>query len=113
MKKRLLFAFGSQCTHPPGQKCPKCDEVVLTSRERDAVVEALLAPRYNYGVPQIVVRDVVNQTLYLEHVERGTTYLDRNFANQTLAYIAELWKHSVSLLTSDERGGEVSLKVPS
>ena len=79
------------------------------SRERDAVLEALLAPRYHYGVPRIVVQDVVNNTLYLEHLDRATTFLDRRFAAQTLAYIAELWKHPVYLLTGDERGREVSL----
>ncbi len=108
-KKLELFSFGSNCTHPPGQKCPNCENIVLTSRERDAVVEAILAPRYNYGIPRIVVKDVVNQALYLEHLDRTTTYLDRSFASQTQAYIAELWKHPVHLLTSDENGKDVTL----
>ena len=69
----------------------------------------LLAPRYNYGVPRIVVRDVFNNALYLEHLDRTTTFLARRFAAQTLAYIAELWKHPVYLLTGDEHGKEVSL----
>ncbi len=104
-----LFAYGSDCTHPPGQKCPHCEDIVLTSRERDQVVEALLQPRYNYGMPRIVVRDVVNQALYLEHLDRATTFLDRRFANQTLAYIVEVWKHPVHILTSDEHGKDVTL----
>ena len=104
-----LFAYGSDCTHPPGQQCPQCQTVVITARERDAVVEALLAPRYNYGVPRIVVHDVANNTLCLEHLDRTTTFLDRQYANSTLAYVAELWKHPVHLLTSDERGQPTSL----
>src|SRR5207244_12577144 len=68
------------------------------SRERDAVLEALLAPRYHYGVPRIVVQDVVNNTLYLEHLDRTTTFLDLRFATQTLAYMAEIWRHPVDLL---------------
>jgi len=79
------------------------------SRERDAVLEALLAPRYHYGVPRIVVQDVVNNTLYLEHLDRTTTFLDRRFATQTLAYMAEIWRHPVYLLTCDAQGKEVSL----
>jgi stage V sporulation protein R len=85
--------------------------VVLTDRERDAVVEALLAPRYNYGVPRIVVQEVVNNALCLEHVDRAITFLDRPYANQTLTYIAELWKHPVQLLTSDEHGHDTTLTV--
>jgi stage V sporulation protein R len=109
VEKLQLFAYGSDCKHPPGQRCSNCENIVITDRERDAVVEALLTPRYNYGMPRIVVRDVVNNILHLEHLERATTFLDRQFANQTLAYIAELWKHPVYLLTSDESGKDVTL----
>ena len=109
MEKLALFTYGRPCTHPPGQHCSQCEHVVITSRDQEAIVEALLAPRYNYGVPRIVIRDVINNALYLEHLDRDTTFLDRRFATQTLAYIAELWQHSVSLLTNDEHGDEVNL----
>jgi spore cortex formation protein SpoVR/YcgB (stage V sporulation) len=72
-------------------------------------VEALLAPRYNYGVPRIVIQEVVNNTLCLEHLDRATTFLDRQYANSTLMYIAELWKHPVNLLTNDEDGRDTTL----
>jgi stage V sporulation protein R len=109
MEQLDLFAYGRPCTHPPGQRCPQCEHIVLTSREHEAVLTALLTPRYNYGVPRIVIRDMLNNTLYLEHLDRETTFLERRFAAQTLAYIAELWKHPVYLLTGDEHGREVSL----
>jgi stage V sporulation protein R len=109
MEQLELFTYGRPCAHPPGQRCAQCERVVITGRDQEAIVEALVAPRYNYGVPRIVIRDVVNNALYLEHLDRDTTFLDRRFATQTLAYIAELWKHSVSLLTNDEHGEEVSL----
>jgi spore cortex formation protein SpoVR/YcgB (stage V sporulation) len=73
------------------------------------VVEALLAPRYNYGMPGIVVQEVVNNTLYLEHLDRAHTFLDRQYANNTLRYIAEIWQHPVHILTSDEDGRETTL----
>ena len=109
IEKLKLFTYGRPCTHPPGQHCAQCEHVVITSREHEAILEMLLAPRYNYGVPRIVVRDVLNNALYLEHLDRTTTFLERRFAAQTLAYIAELWKHPVYLLTGDEHGKEVSL----
>jgi stage V sporulation protein R len=104
-----LFAYGSNCTHPPGQQCIQCQHIVITSRERDAVVETMLAPRYNYGVPRIVIQEVTNNTLCLEHLDRATTYLDRQYATNTLTYITELWKQPVHLLTSDERGQDTTL----
>jgi hypothetical protein len=85
--------------------------VVITSRERDRVVAALLALRYNYGVPRIVVQDMANHALALEHLNRASTYLDRQYATQTLTYMTELWKQSVCLLTSDERGRDTTITV--
>ena len=62
-----------------------------------------------YGVPRIVIQEVLNDTLCLEHLDRATTFLDRQYANNTLMYIAELWKHPVNLLTNDEDGRETTL----
>jgi stage V sporulation protein R len=106
-----LFAYGRNCTHPPAQQCQQCHNVVITSRERDRVVEALLAPRYNYGVPRVVVQDVANNALSLEHLDRASTYLDRQYATRTLTYMTELWKQPVCLLTSDERGQNTTITV--
>jgi stage V sporulation protein R len=109
VEKLDMFAYDRPCAHPPGQRCVRCQEVVITDRARDAVVEALLTPRYNYGVPRIVVREVTNNVLCLEHLDRGTTYLDRSYANHTLDYIAELWQHAVQILTSDAEGHDTIL----
>lgn len=109
MEDMNLFVHGRSCTHPPGQKCPQCENIVITSRDQEMILEALLTPRYNYGVPRIVIRDVVVNALYLEHLDSGATFLDRKYAGQTLSYMAELWKHPVSLLTKDEHGHDVSL----
>ena len=65
MEQLELFTYGRPCTHPPGQRCVHCQHVVITSRDQETILEALLAPRYNYGVPRIVIRDVVNNALYL------------------------------------------------
>jgi spore cortex formation protein SpoVR/YcgB (stage V sporulation) len=62
-------------------------------------------------VPRIVITDVVNNKLCLEDLNRQTAYLDRHFADQTLAYMAEIWQHPVVLLTSDEQGNDVHLTV--
>jgi hypothetical protein len=36
-------------------------------------------------------------------------FLDRQYANNTLMYLAEIWKHPVNLLTYDEDGHETIL----
>ena len=60
-------------------------------------------------MPRIVIQEVVNDTLCLEHLDRATTFLDRQYANNTLMYMAELWKHPVNLLTHDEDSRETTL----
>ena len=109
MEELKLFTYGRPCAHPPGQRCPQCESVVITSRDQEAILESLLAPRYNYGVPRIVIRDVVGNALYLEHLDRDTTFLDREFAAQTLTYMTELWKHHVALTTKDAQNNVVNL----
>ena len=56
-----------------------------------------------------VIQDVVNHTLCLEHLDRATTFLDRQYATKTLRYMAELWRQPVHLLTNDEDGRETTL----
>ncbi len=109
VQKLELFAYGQKNADAAKPQASQSQDIVITSREREAVLEALLAPRYNYGVPHIVVQDVAQNELYLAHGNRETSFLDRNYAKQTLAYIAELWQHPVHVLTHDEHGKEVYL----
>ncbi len=109
VEKLGLFAYANKNGDPTKPQSGQSQDIVITSRERDEVIEALVTPRYNYGVPQIVVKDVVKNELYLEHLNRDVSFLDRNYTSQTLSYIAELWKHPVHLLTHDENSKEVYL----
>ena len=66
---------------------------------------------YHYAAPFIRVADVVKNQLYLDHVNRDASFLDRNYANRILAYVAELWQHPVYLKTGNEKGQEIFLVV--
>ncbi len=111
VEKLELFAYGNRDADAKKPQAMQSQDIVITSRERDDVIESLTSARYNYGVPFIRVADVVKNELYLDHVNREASFLDRNYANQTLAYIAELWQHPVHLKTGDEKGQEVFLMV--
>jgi hypothetical protein len=54
---------------PQGQKRgQKCGELAIQSRKLRDVISSLVAPRYNYGVPRIVVANVNDDgSLWLEH----------------------------------------------
>jgi len=103
-----LFSFAPK-QQGKSKPVPDNTPIVITSRELEAVKQALVTPRYNYGVPRIAIRDMLQSGLYLEHIDRDTTFLDRAYATNTLNYIAELWKNPVSILTKDEQGNDCSL----
>jgi stage V sporulation protein R len=101
-----LFAYGYACEHgPQGQKrCQKCGEMAIQSRKLEDVVYSLVAPRYNYGAPRIVVAKVHDDgSLVLEHEPTDLGLLDLKYAEKTLEYLFELWKKPVHLKTFNSR----------
>ncbi len=64
---------------------------------------SLLRPRYNYGVPKVVITDTAQGVLRLAHDEEDAV-LDREYAEKTLEYIHGLWKGPV-LAHQPQRAG--------
>lgn len=81
-------------------------ETRLASRDLRAIREAILAPKYNYGVPCIAVTLLNDDgSLVLRHDhQRDGRGLDLERAEQVLAYIARIWRRPVTLHTADFRG---------
>lgn len=106
-----LYTYGEACDCRPGTRgaCPHCDEVVLKSREPAAIVEQLLLPRYNYGVPKVVVEGTDRGDLQLRQLDTAYGGLDLHYAEKTLAYIFELWRRPVSIVTVDQAGSDATL----
>lgn len=81
-------------------------EIRLASRDLPAIREAILAPKYNYGVPCIAVTLLNDDgSLVLRHDhQRDGRGLDLERAERVLAYIARIWRRPVTLHTADFRG---------
>jgi stage V sporulation protein R len=97
-----LFAYGYACEHGPQsqKKCQKCGESAIQSRQIEDVIYSLVAPRYNYGAPRIVITRVNEDgSLLLEHERSDLGTLDRTYGEKTLGYLYELWKKPVHLKT--------------
>jgi stage V sporulation protein R len=108
-----LFAYGYACEHgaQDRKKCRRCGDLEIKSRDLDHVIQSLIAPRYNYGAPKIVVSKVLDDgTLLLEHEPADLGTLDVRYAEKTLEYIHELWKKPLRLRTVNEQGEAVALK---
>lgn len=76
--------------------------------------EAILAPRYNFGVPRVAVTELkADGALVLRHDHgadgRG---LDVERARRVLEYVGKIWRRPVSLITAERNGREVCLRNP-
>jgi len=108
-----LFAYGYACEHGAQEpkKCQKCGEIEIKSRKIEDVVQSLIAPRYNYGAPRIVVKKVHEDgSLLLEHERGDRGGLDLKYAEKTLEYLHELWKKALRLTTVNDQGDAILLK---
>jgi spore cortex formation protein SpoVR/YcgB (stage V sporulation) len=108
-----LFAYGYACEHgeQDRKKCRKCGEIEIKSRSLEEVVQSLIAARFNYGAPKIVISKVLDDgTLLLEHEQGDLGTLDVKYAEKTLEYLHELWKKPIRLRTVNSQGESVVLK---
>lgn len=74
----------------------------------DEVVEGLVRPLYNGGVPKITVLKIGQEgTLILNHDSEGYGTLDYAFAKKTIEFVWDLWAAPVELHTKNEKGGDI------
>jgi len=86
-------------------------ELRVASRDLEAIREAILAPKYNYGAPRVAATELKSDgTLVLthEHASDGRG-LDAARAKKVLEYTRRAWRRAVRLHTVNERGEPVEL----
>ncbi|HEX5477759.1 MAG TPA: SpoVR family protein, partial [Burkholderiales bacterium] len=86
-------------------------EIRVASRDLDAVREAILAPKFNYGAPRVAAVELGHDgrlTLEHDHASDGRG-LDAARARKVLEYTRRIWRRPVRLHTVNERGEPVEL----
>jgi len=85
--------------------------ISVASRDIRAIREAILAPRFNFGVPRVAVTKLdVDGTLTLTHDHRSDGRgLDLKRAERVLDYVVRVWRRPVVLQTVDEQGAQRTL----
>jgi stage V sporulation protein R len=80
--------------------------ISVTSRDIHAIREAILAPRFNFGVPRVAATKVdVDGSLTLTHdYQSDGRGLDLKRAERVLDYVVRIWRRPVTLHTVDEQG---------
>ena len=105
-EEMALFTYG----HREGDRGTEEDDIVLKSRELDAVREALVARSFNYGVPNIYITKVSGTTMYLQHDKNDPRPLDKKYAEETLKFVNKAWKGTIILDTKNHKGERVTIR---
>jgi len=87
------------------------DEIKVANRDVNAVREAILAPKFNYGAPRVAVTEMnTDGSLVLVHEHKSDGRgLDVNRAKRVLEYAKRVWRRPVRLHTVNDRGEPAEL----
>jgi stage V sporulation protein R len=87
------------------------DEIKVLNRDLEAIREAILAPKFNYGAPRVAVTELRGDgslELRHEHASDGRG-LDLARARRVLEYTRRVWRRPVRLQTVNDRGESTEL----
>ena len=87
------------------------DEIRVANRDLEAVREAILAPKFNFGAPRVAAVEIKGDgglVLAHEHASDGRG-LDAARAKKVLEYARRVWRRPVRLHTVNDRGEAVEL----
>ena len=88
--------------------------ISVLDHDINALRDAILAPKYNFGAPAVQATQVdVDGTLHLEHQhETDGRGLDLSRSEKVLEYVQRMWRRPVKLETVDARGTPRTLCYP-
>ena len=87
------------------------DEIRVATKDINAIREAILAPKFNFGAPRVAAVELKHDgsvTLAHDHPSDGRG-LDVTRAKRVLDYVHRVWHRPVRLLTVNERNEAVEL----
>jgi len=87
------------------------DEIRVATKDINAIREAILAPKFNFGAPRVAAVELKHDgslTLAHDHASDGRG-LDVNRAKRVLDYVHRVWRRPVRLTTVNERNEAVEL----
>ena len=87
------------------------DEIRVATKDLNAIHEAILAPKFNFGAPRVAAVELKNDgslTLAHDHGSDGRG-LDVARAKKVVDYVRRVWRRPVHLLTVNERAEKVEI----
>ena len=89
-------------------------QVKVAEADLNALHEALLGPKFNFGAPSVAARHIrIDGTLELEHDHKTDGRgLDVERGKKVIEYLQRVWRRPVIMKTVDEHGAEMEFTVP-
>ncbi len=87
------------------------DEIRVASKDINAIREAILAPKFNFGSPRVSATELKHDgslTLAHDHASDGRG-LDVTRAKRVLDYVHRVWRRPVKLATANDKNEAVEL----
>jgi stage V sporulation protein R len=87
------------------------DEIRVATKDINAIREAILAPKFNYGSPRVCAAELKHDgtlTLAHDHASDGRG-LDVTRAKRVLDYVNRVWRRPVKLATANDKNEAVEL----
>lgn len=108
VEEMKLLTYGYVKDYPDDYESEKYIEI--KERLRDDVVEELIKPMYNGGVPKIVITGIGQDgVLQMRHDSDEVGTLNHRYAEKTLEYVWDLWAAPIELHTKDDDGIDIVL----
>ncbi|HYL87877.1 MAG TPA: SpoVR family protein [Burkholderiales bacterium] len=87
------------------------DEIRVATKDINAIREAILSPKFNYGSPRVAATELKHDgtlTLTHDHASDGRG-LDVTRAKRVLDYVHRMWRRPVKLATANDKNEAVEL----
>jgi len=87
------------------------DEIRVATKDINAIREAILAPKFNYGSPRVAATELKHDgslTLAHDHGSDGRG-LDVTRAKRVLDYVHRVWRRPVKLVTANDKNEAVEI----
>lgn len=111
VKELGLFNFGYKCQekHDDGKKCPKCLMVEVKSKDVEHIINNLIKPMLNYGVPNLTITRINGDLMIMKHKTKDFGPLDFKYAEKTMELMYYLWKSPIEIESVDDDSKPVVL----
>jgi stage V sporulation protein R len=87
------------------------DEIRVATKDINAIREAILAPKFNFGSPRVAATELKHDgslTLVHDHASDGRG-LDATRAKRVLDYVHRVWRRPVKLATANDKNEPVEI----